>query len=426
MFNRHSIIFKINIAFFSICIVISIAFFIIFDIFSKKSQKDIEHYCMEIYHKIVHDYRFVDRESLNSFFDYNQMEIITNNENILSKAQKLQMHFKPPKEHFFGNNPPPPPPHIKEFEEDVDIYKYNGTIYINIKNSTKELMFKLNNAKFGKEIFYLKIVYISFLLVLLTLYILIKKNLSGLKELKNSIKDYESGVLDFSKNVEEEDEISVILKEFYSMAQKMDDIDKSRKLFLRNIMHELKTPLTKSKLYAQLLQESNTKDKLEDSLHRLEILINEIAQIEQISSKDIILDKKNHRLIDIIDQAIDMMMINKDNITLNNIENLSIDVDFNLFSVVVKNLIDNGIKYSDDKKVSISYQNSAIYINSTGKKLQYDFDKYLEPFFKGDLNTINQKGFGLGLYIVNEIIKKHGFDFGYEYIDGQNSFIINV
>jgi two-component system OmpR family sensor kinase len=426
MINRHSILFKINTVFIVVSIIVTIAFAIFFDIFTKKSQKDIEHYCIETYHKIIHDYKFVDKQSLEAFFNYNNIEVITNNAIVLKNGTKLQKGFGPPENKIFGNEHPPPPPHIKEFEQDVQIYLYKSSIFININSASRNIMFKLNNIQFGKEVFYLKIIYISFLLILGILYFLIRQNLGGLKILKKSIKEYEKGLFDYNQKIENKDEISLILKEFCIMTKKIDTVEKSRKLFLRNIMHELKTPLTKSKLYSQLLEDSNTKDKLENSLNRLEVMINEIAQIEQISSKDLNLDIKNYRLLDIIDQAVDIMMIQKDIIDIKGVDEVSLDVDFKLFSVVIKNLLDNGIKYSTNKKVSLEYKENSILVSSKGEKLKFNFDRYLEPFFKGDLNSINQKGFGLGLYIVSEILKKHAFKFDYIYEEESNIFIIKL
>jgi alpha-N-acetylglucosamine transferase len=59
MINRHSILFKINTVFIVVSIIVTIAFAIFFDIFTKKSQKDIEHYCIETYHKIIHALYFL-------------------------------------------------------------------------------------------------------------------------------------------------------------------------------------------------------------------------------------------------------------------------------------------------------------------------------------------------------------------------------
>lgn len=54
------------------------------------------------------------------------------------------------------------------------------------------------------------------------------------------------------------------------------------------------------------------------------------------------------------------------------------------------------------------------------KKLEGDFEKYLEPFYSKSSN----ESFGLGLYIVFNILKANGYNLLYKYEDGKNIFII--
>ena len=72
----------------------------------------------------------------------------------------------------------------------------------------------------------------------------------------------------------------------------------------------------------------------------------------------------------------------------------------------------------------INYEDNIISVCTLGKKLPFEFSSYIEPFFKGELSNANQDGFGLGLYIVNEIIKKHNFVFKYKHSKGKNIFMI--
>ncbi len=62
---------------------------------------------------------------------------------------------------------------------------------------------------------------------------------------------------------------------------------------------------------------------------------------------------------------------------------------------------------------------------STGKALDESLAYYTEAFSKGREES-TQKGFGLGLYIVSEILKKHDMNFSYEHKLGQNIFIIRL
>ena len=55
-----------------------------------------------------------------------------------------------------------------------------------------------------------------------------------------------------------------------------------------------------------------------------------------------------------------------------------------------------------------------------GEKLKNDLDFYIQPFIKGE---DTQKSFGLGLYIVSNILDAHGLKFRYEYKNGMNVFV---
>jgi len=111
---------------------------------------------------------------------------------------------------------------------------------------------------------------------------------------------------------------------------------------------------------------------------------------------------------------------------IHNITDEIIFCDFKLFIIVVKNLIDNGIKYSTDNKIKIIANPNSIEFLNHSSPLKHDFKYYLEPFFKGELKPMNKDGFGLGLYITSKIIKSHGYTLAYSHKNGNNIFTISM
>ena len=267
----------------------------------------------------------------------------------------------------------------------------------------------------------IKAVFLVVAVILLAAYIFVIYKIKPLRKLKRQIVKFANGELNGVQNVGNgKDEISEVSEAFYEAVCQIKALNDSRHLFLRNIMHELKTPITKGLIAAQMIEKSKNQERLISVFRKLENLINELAAIEQITSKIGLTNKTPCLMRDLIDEAIDIAMIEKEHVGISELDEVRVMVDFKLFSVAIKNMIDNGIKYSTDKHVNIMVSKDHMKFITQGEKLKNDLDFYIQPFIKGE---DAQKSFGLGLYIVSNILEAHGLKFGYEYKNGMNVFI---
>lgn len=267
----------------------------------------------------------------------------------------------------------------------------------------------------------IKAVFAVVAVILLAAYIFVIYKIKPLRKLKRQIVKFANGELDGVQNVGNgKDEISEVAEAFYEAVCQIKALNDSRHLFLRNIMHELKTPITKGLIAAQMIEKSKNQERLISVFHKLENLINELAAIEQITSKIGLTNKTPCLMRDLIDEAIDIAMIEKEHVGISELDEVRVMVDFKLFSVAIKNMIDNGIKYSTDKHINIMVSKDHMKFITQGEKLKNDLDFYIQPFIKGE---DAQKSFGLGLYIVSNILEAHGLKFGYEYKNGMNVFV---
>jgi two-component system OmpR family sensor kinase len=261
------------------------------------------------------------------------------------------------------------------------------------------------------------------LLILVIVYLIVVRKLAPLSALRLKIRKFGEGQMDISTATDKKDEIADVANEFDSTIQKINNLNASRKLFLRNIMHELKTPLTKGRIAAEMLEESKNKERLVDVFARMDSLIEQLGKIEQLISGYLEIKRREFRFIDVFEHVQDLLMIDKTCIDINRAD-LKLLADFELFSIAVKNLIDNGLKYSQDKKVSIDIRKNDIYFISKGPCLKEELEFYTKPFSRD--NTNNKQGMGLGLYITSEILAKHGFTLRYECKEEGNCFIITI
>jgi len=253
-------------------------------------------------------------------------------------------------------------------------------------------------------------------------YILILVRLRPLRLLRKKIRDFGAGKMQTSFKMSGEDEIAVIANELENTRQKIRNLIESRTLFMRNIMHELKTPIAKGRISAELLENPKQKERFNRIFLRMESLINEFAMVEEVSTGFSHAQCDEYRLIDIIDGAIDLAMVEKQNVSEDVDARVKVRADFNLFSTAIKNMIDNAMKYSIDRHILISTAGGEIWFESRGERLKQPLTYYVQPFTK-DENA--RDSFGLGLYLVDAILHAHDMVLAYEYLEeeGVNRFI---
>ncbi len=299
------------------------------------------------------------------------------------------------------------------------ILKNRKSAYLYITTNKYSLLLKDKKYSSSRDIIFGSI-FISILILIVIAYILTIKKLLPLKKLKIQIEKFAKGDLDIDVKSDNEDEIADVANAFDNAVKQIKRLNNSRILFLRNIMHELKTPITKGRITAEMLPDGKNKERLISVFEKLHNLIEEFIAIEKVSSGFMDVKDKSFRLIDIIDEAIDLAMIDKDRVELIKSDEINVKVDFKLFSIAIKNMIDNAIKYSPDKKVQIIANKKAIIFKNRGEKLKKELKEYLEPF----TSDSNQKdSFGLGLYLVDNILRAHKLQLLYSYKDGWNIFV---
>lgn len=249
------------------------------------------------------------------------------------------------------------------------------------------------------------------------------KSLEPLKKLRKQVAEVANGGKADFENYQE-DEVGKIALEFQKAFKKNQELIQSRQLFLRTIMHELKTPIGKGRIISEMLQEEKQKERLIDIFLRMDSLINEFAKIENLFSKNYNLQFKPVHFSTILNEAKDYLMRDDFNrvVKLNLKHDALINVDMEIFPLILKNLIDNALKYSSNGTCELYCCKECFVIKNPGNPLREPIEHYFEAFTREPYQKV--KGMGLGLYIVFEVCKLHNFDIIYFYEEGKHCFKI--
>ena len=250
--------------------------------------------------------------------------------------------------------------------------------------------------------------------------------LHTIQKLRISIERVVKGENDPFVQSKRKDEIGELIETFSQTKETIAKVLRGRELILRSLGHELKTPLAKMKLFLGLKNNKNEDDiKMLRYVEELQKISENILEFERVNSGNVVLEQNNFLSETLIFEALKSFEEEQENIICEIKQNYLIKSDFRLLVVVVKNLIDNALKYSSDSKISISAETHLITITNKGQPLKYDFSYYLEPFYRDDKHQ-SILGHGLGLSIINEIIKILKLNLCYKYQEGHHHFTIDL
>lgn len=281
--------------------------------------------------------------------------------------------------------------------------------------------------------FLIIIIFTAFIL-LIWIYRGILRPLKILRIATNQIKD---GDLDYSVHSETEDEIGQLCDDFEEMRVRLKELIEDRlkyeediKELISNISHDLKTPLTAIKGYAEGLIDgvADTSEKQEKYLktifmkaNDITVLVDELALYAKIDSNTVLYSFKDINLQEYFDDCIEDLSLELEvkNISVaydNNVDkSIQVIADTEQLKRVIHNIIENSVKYLDNKegRIQIRIRDIGEYVqveiedNGIGipaNDIPYVFDR----FYRADSSRNSTKGgSGLGLAISKKIIEDH-------------------
>lgn len=229
--------------------------------------------------------------------------------------------------------------------------------------------------------------------------------------------------------IKEIDELSETLTQAQEEMVKTDEL---RRDLMANVSHDLKTPLTMIKAYAEMIRDISYKDQdkmnehlgiIVDETDRLTVLVNDILDLSRMQSNADTLNIEKFDLALDIKNIVNRYQIIKETekyiINVEMPDSIMIKADKKKLNQVIYNLINNAINYTgDDKTVTVRVTKHKKYflveIIDTGKGIKESEIPYIwNKYYKNDKNhQRNVVSTGLGLSIVKEILELHGYEYG--------------
>jgi signal transduction histidine kinase len=239
------------------------------------------------------------------------------------------------------------------------------------------------------------------------------------------------------------DEIGILIKVYNDLMYQVNESQQKKDEFIGIASHELKTPLTSIKGYIELLNEIETHQpqkmfiqKTIESTAKLEHLIVDLLDVSKINSGQLQLNMEEFNMDELVDESIDSIKAGmRTGHTINrggSFNGLIVKGDRQRIEQVMVNLLSNAVKYSpphSDIFVGSTLKDDqlVIEIKDVGNGIpEEDQSKIFERFYRARNTSVHISGFGLGLYICSDIIKRHKGKIWVESTEKGSSFFFSL
>ena len=218
------------------------------------------------------------------------------------------------------------------------------------------------------------------------------------------------------------------------MKNELSKTEELQKDLMANVSHDLKTPLTMIKAYAELILDININDKekcvnnlniIIEEVNRLNSLVNDILALTKVENELDKLDISEFDLIKLVERIVKQhnIYVIKDGYSIefihDNISKLLINADKKKIEQVIYNLLNNALNYTgDDKKVIIKVvendKDYTVMVIDSGKGIdKSELDHIFDRYYRSKKNHKRYiYGTGLGLSIVKNIFLLHNYEYG--------------
>ena len=277
----------------------------------------------------------------------------------------------------------------------------------------------------------------------LAVYYLTTRITKPITDMNSIVQRYSKGAFDLRLNDEGADEVAQLAKSFNTMANELNDLEQTRRSFVANVSHELRSPLTSISGFLEAIQDGTIpREKHEEYLslviaetRRMTGMVNNLLDLARMESGQVPLKLSQ---FDVNELALRTLLTFEARINQKKLDielelmepNCFVEADSDQIAQVIRNLIDNAIKFSpQEKRLTIrtyllDKRTAAVCVQDHGCGIpKEDVPHVFERFYKAEKahTPSAQSGTGLGLSIVRVIIDQHGQNIWVESAPGEGT-----
>ena len=303
--------------------------------------------------------------------------------------------------------------------ESVEFARHNEHVMIKLEDQGYDIIFASPRIdEMPAPDYSTLIIWLAGIMILFLIFLAVRWLFRPVKWMQLGAARIGGGDLDYRIPTPRNDELGDLSREFNTMAEDVQGMLEAKRQLMLAISHELRSPLTRSKVSAEFVDDETVRQSILDDLGEMENLISDLLESEALNTRHAVLRREPVDPAEMVASVVDTDFANR---------NERIDVraesgmpgacwDTTRIRLLLRNLIDNALRYNGDSEKPVEVHVASrdadieIVVRDYGPGIASEHLEHVtEAFYRADPARARATGgFGLGLYLCRRIVDAHG------------------
>ena len=342
----------------------------------------------------------------------------------IAKRTGLNIYYDSPQTSWSTSGRPPAVEpdrlHTLYDQGPVQIKVFRGHQYlIHREGNDRQLLFEVvRNPAGDRRLHWVGVLLASTVtLLLVAAHFWIRHTIAPLRQLSRGVRELSLGHLDHRVPVARRDELGDLARTFNNMADRLQQLIRVKERMLRDVSHELRSPLTRMKVALEMGPEGNLKDSLSEDILDMERMVTAILESARTQSGAVSFKLERSDLVPLVKELARSHEHDPPGLVTDDLpESAWLLMDRDKVKTALRNVVDNAMKYSTKDSGPVRVRMIAspgqvtVEIDDQGIGIPAeDMPFIFEPFYRVDRSRSRETGgFGLGLSLCKAIMDAHG------------------